>query len=230
MPAYRAKQTYPAKKYSNRRKRPSRFKTYGRAGAQLYKDVMYLKGIINAEVKNHYVDINQNVISSGVVHQLSNISQGDDSGDRDGAKIFPRWLQVRGTLSNSTNDDTIRMIIFRWAENTTPSVGAVLEGTPHPHSYYDEDITGNKQDRTLHVLYDQRFNFKSGTESARQEVTIQIDINPPTQNRKVHIEYPASATSLPCMNKICMLLIGINAGGAGEGFSIIKTKLSFYDN
>lgn len=217
--------------YNKKRKpRPSRFKTYSRAGVQLYRDVKYLKGIINAEVKNHYVDINQNVTSTGVIHALSSIIQGDTQNQRDGAKIFPRWLQIRGTFRNTNTDDTIRCLVFRWAENSVPTVATVLYGTPNPHSFYAETVTGNKVDRTLNVLFDDRWNFVQGTNNEIQEKTMSVDINPSTSNRKLHIEYDNPAVGTPVMNGIYMLLIGTQAAGANEGFSLVKTKLSYYDN
>lgn len=224
---------YARKPTYRRKRRPykqSRFKVYSRAGRQLFRDVQYLKGIINAEVKNHYVDINNNVTSTGVIHALSSIVQGDSQNQRDGAKVFPRWLQIRGTFSNTNVDDTIRCIIFRWAENSLPTVAGILYGTPHPHSFYDEVVTGNKEDRTLNVLFDDRWNFVQGQSNEIQEKTMTMDLNPPANNRKIHIEWDNPAVGQPTMNGLYMLLIGTQAAGANEGHSLIKTKLSYYDN
>jgi len=89
----------PKRRY--RRKPASRGKNYGAAAGQLYKDVKYLKSLINVEKKYIIKDqTSTNVVQSFTGHDINTgIARNDSYDGRDGASVKGSYIQVRGRIS-----------------------------------------------------------------------------------------------------------------------------------
>lgn len=92
----------PYRRRTTRRKKPpSRWKTYGRAGRQLAKDVMMLKGLINTEFKSAD-PYNGTIINPGVspvITLLNGLTQGDDISNREGRQIRLKSVDISQAYS-----------------------------------------------------------------------------------------------------------------------------------
>lgn len=217
------------KRYTGKR----RFQNYSRGGKQLYKDVMYLKSLINSELHYDYASYtNQTINTSGQMYHLSAIPQDDTNYGRSGNSVMPRYLQVQIRLECDIADsatDTIRLVIFRWKDNSTPTVANLFENSSMPvYSPLNDEISGNVKDRKIDIIKNKVFlvgvnAVNNGTVFYKKV----MDLNPPGKQIKDHIKFSDTSTTAP-QGGIYMLLIGrqpINTS-IFEGMH----KLSFHDN
>lgn len=209
-----------------------RKRIYGRAGIQLYKDVKYLKGLINSELHYDYSPYTGQVIdTAGKVYHLTAIGQGDTNATRSGNTILPRYMTVMIKLENSVIDfETVRVLLFRWKDSSTPVVADLFEDNSAPvYSPLNDNITGNLRDRQIDVLKDEWFTL-GGDSMTRGSVFVkyQLDLNPSSKNIKDHIKYDNAVTTSPS-GGIYLVLIGRNTGLNATNFEG-SHKLTFYDN
>ena len=98
----------------NRRRWARRVNTYKKAGSQLYKDVRYLKSLVNVEKK--FRDLNQdiNVTNTATVIPVSLMPQGDDWDQRNGRRVkaYSFWLQAQVTIDPSATKTNFRIVVF----------------------------------------------------------------------------------------------------------------------
>lgn len=210
-----------------------RVKNYQRGGKQLFKDVMYLKALVNSE--SHYVYnsyTGQAISASGTIYHLSAISQNDTNYGRSGNSVLPRYLNMQVRLhagTDLTNIDTVRMMIFRWKDNSTPSISDLFEDPSNPvYSPLNDNISGNTRDRQLDIIKSKLFLIGVQTPSNGSQLYKKVfDLNPPQKEVKDHIKFNNTATVDP-LGGIYMLLIGRHAVTTAtfEG----SVKLSFHDN
>lgn len=216
-----------------RKKKQSGFKRrariYGRAGGQLYKDVMYIKSLVNSEL--HYVDnsyTGQNISSAGSIYHLSGISQGDTNSTRSGNSVLPRYLNLIIKLQNGNADDVVRCMIFRWKDNSVPAMADIFENSSTPvYSPLNDNISGNVKDRKIDVLVTERIVLIPNTSAEIVLWKENIDLNAPTKTVKDHIKYDDNTSTAP-LGGIYMLLVGRQptTTTAMEG----NAKFSFHDN
>lgn len=105
---------YSSKSHNRRRGFKKRGKIYGAAAYQLYKDVRYLKSLVNVEFKYDDTTVSGgNVDNNGTVTYISGIQQGDAGTQRDGNQVKVVSLQLRGEVSQnpSATDTTLRTMI-----------------------------------------------------------------------------------------------------------------------
>lgn len=218
-----------------------RYRVYKPAMKQLASDIMYLKGIINSEPHYHIVQSANNFNYNGIVVSLANIPVGDDSNNRTGERILPRYLSVNlyiGRTGGATaTNQVMRAIIFRyWGETTsaaaTVSPSEVLStvGTAFaPLSHLNSDNVGPKGDRQrrIEILRNETFTSIDGTESNQHVFNWNIEMN--GGQVKEHIQYRNSATGEPISGGLYILLI-TNASTATDGAYELESKLTFYDN
>lgn len=234
--------SYGVAPYSRKRKRyvkprvVSRWGTYAAAGHQVLKDVMYLKTLINSEPHNHFVQSANNFNWNGFVVSLCNVPQDDTNGGRTGNRILPRFLNLNVHIENGSNNNVIRVIVFRyWGEASgafplvTPAEVLRTIGTSYcPLSHLNEDNVGPRGDRTrrIEVL---RNEFVSLDNIERRCLALKFDIemNGVAVSRKEHIEFRSSATEDPISGGVYILFAGKYA--VNDGF-ILESKMTFYDN
>lgn len=214
-----------------RKKKRSRFTNYKHGGQQLYKDVMYIKSLVNSELHYDYSSYSTTIDTTGQMFHLSAISQGDGISNRSGNSVLPRYLQVQFILLNTTTSifDTVRVMIFRWKDNSTPTVAQVFEDSSNPvYSPLNDNISGNIRDRQIDVIKNKVFVV--GDQCINNGGTYykkQFDLNPPNKNIKDHIKFNDTATTDE-VGGIYMLMIGTQSVNTTNLRGM--HKLSFHDN
>lgn len=235
---------YAKKAYRSQAVR-KRVNIYGKAGLQLYKDVKYIKGLINSEPHQHVVQSSSNFSYTGDMISLSSIPTGDNYNNRTGNRVLPRYLSINCTVGGTTTlaaatagtRETIRVIVLRsWIDNGTTagslSPSEVLETTGSsyaPLSHLNEAITGPKRDRNrrIEVLRNELFVVDNmGTNFTH---TYQWNIQMNGGNIKEHIEFPDSATSEPNSGGIYIMFIS-DSSLSTEAQYQLESKLTYYDN
>lgn len=103
------------RRYRRRRqvKKPSRWQIYGAAGKQLWRDVKYLKSIINVERKYNDTTFTNTVSTTENFQLLNGLTLGDTAVTREGqsikcTSIYVRFYMTMSALSTAT---LIRIII-----------------------------------------------------------------------------------------------------------------------
>lgn len=80
------------------------------------------------ELKTYDVIYSTTASSAGqVLAVTSGIARGNLSSQRQGAQILVKYCQFRMWMSTNTTDidDTVRVILFQWSDDTTPTTAAV---------------------------------------------------------------------------------------------------------
>lgn len=120
----------------------------GDIAARALKGVMYLKTLVNSEMKL-FTQQNASVVQSynGNVIHLTNITQGDTTANRNGRSILINYLQLRGIFTKNAGNDTCRWLVIRdkYQTGTAPSVDQVLQtvGTSlAPYAPLDASFAG----------------------------------------------------------------------------------------
>lgn len=223
---------YPAAK--------KRFNVYYPAARQLASDVMYLKGLINSEPKYHIVQSANNFSYNGTVISLSSIPQGDDTTNRDGNMVLPRYLSINlllGSTDGNTDPVRVRCILFRyWGEATssTPSVSvseilSTVGSSYAPYSHLNDDNTGARGDRQrrIEVLKSKLVSFDNCAVLNRiYKWNIVMNGN---NKKKEHIKFVGSSTGEPVSGGLYILFIS-DLILSTEAKYQFESKLTFYDN
>lgn len=220
-----------------------RVDVYGKAGVQLYKDVMYLKSLINSEPKFHLVTVNNNVDWNGAMISCCDVVAGDGATNRDGDRILPRWFGINMRLHTGElftgKHLGARVIIFRWwgespnAPGVSPLPSEVLDnmGTQNGiDSFLKRDITGSKGDRNrrIEVLRNYYKVFDNTTGDSSMVIQENIEMNR-GGSVKEHMEYFDSNTHPPTSGGI-FVLITSETNTATDLAYHFTSKLTFYDN
>lgn len=104
----------------------------------LRRDVAYLKTLVNAEL--HHTELGNQAVSitnAGSLTCLNDISIGDSNDTRTGNLILPRYLKLQGCFkAGASSVQTIRMMIFIWKDNTTPTLADILQ-VSNPNSFLE---------------------------------------------------------------------------------------------
>lgn len=231
-----AKQAY--RKYPAIKRRA---KVYVPAVRQLASDVLYLKGLINSEPKNHLAIVDNNVNWSGVVISLCDVPQGDGSINRDGDRVLPRYLGIHMTCNRTATCTTVhqqlRVIIFRfWGESANavgalPAVADIIDHTGSiyaPRSFLDQAITGPRGDRQRRIEVLRNYYTSLSPDKTYIDIQENIEMNGKTQNRKEHLEYFDNTTNPPTSGGVFVLIVTDNT--LSEAAYHLTSKLTYYDN
>lgn len=123
----------PYRRYRRRmrkRQKPSRWGIYKSAGKQLWRDVMYLKSVVNVEKK--YIDVTNTVNPSttSAFVLLNGVAQGTTGTTRTGISIKNVFFLFRGTLEINTaaTETQVRVVILKDSipQAALPSSGDVF--------------------------------------------------------------------------------------------------------
>lgn len=132
MPRYR-------RNYRNRRRRYRRYPrkklTYGRIGRKIYRDVSYLKNMINTEFKSEDVVTTINpdntAGSSGSRTLLNALTRGDTIDTRDGRQVRFKSVQVNiNSVINTSATDTrvfVALVIDKQPNQNAPTYAQVFD-------------------------------------------------------------------------------------------------------
>lgn len=142
------------------------------------------RGVIRkmAEWKHFYpATVSGPTASTGGIHLLSDVTQGDTDKDRDGDQLycgrlsfFAFWNLNAGT---SVQSNIVRGIVFQWFPASTPGVQDILEiatGQPPMHPYVTDKAFQYK------ILWDKCFSLNKLASTSQ-------DVNSRVYRRKVKI-------------------------------------------
>lgn len=224
-----------------------RYRVYTPALKQLGSDVLYLKSIINSELKIHTVQASNNFSYNGIVQSLCDVPVGDLENTRDGNSILPRYLSIHGhygcgTLLTSGNGITVRCIVFKSYIESTSSAGVSIVVDPDEVlsdvgtqysvlSHLNSDNTAPKGDRArrIEILKNELIHCVPASSSARSAFQFNFELNGPKVSRKEHIVYTNASTLQPISGGLYIMFISSSATGTDAEFTI-ESKMSFYDN
>lgn len=201
---------YPRRSYSSKR-RPRRSYnkrlsyTKGASSAfalakQAAKDIWYLKGLVNSEMKHYIVSATANPDNStGTVVNLVATAQGDsDVGDREGNSILLRNILIRLAITqNVTATSTFYRIMLvqdtQQIGDTAPTVGNVLNSASTTSSLN----TGTAgRFKILKNWFFSTDDFKSNTRNVEY-----------FKDLRLHIRYNGSAASDIQKNGIYLMML-----------------------
>lgn len=132
---------------------------------------------------------------SGVIEDISAMARGDSDSNRDGDRCLPISLDLSYVVYGETYSSVYRCIIFRWLENSTPTVGDILLSSGSGYSVtsgYQHDQRG-----LFNILYDKTHTVSNNGGSELVHVKKHLKM------AKKQIDYTAGTTS--GSNKIYML-------------------------
>ncbi len=172
---------------------------------------------------------------------LSAIPQGDTDLTRDGDSVKLTSLQVRMTWQTGASqsaDSYVRVVIFQWFDNSTPTpplvlgaLGAAFDGTTAMDAFYNHD-----RRRQFRVLYDNLSICGGSSDPAvashlfRKTPVISFTpkIKGKRTGKKAYINFVGGGTT--AQNKIYLLAISNIADGTNtEPVLLFNSKLNFID-
>lgn len=155
---------------------------------------------------------------NGAVESVSDVPQGDLDSNRNGDRLTPVSLRLSYTLYGETNSFLCRFIVFRWLENTVPTVADILIVTGSGYA-----INGGYQHDQRHlfnILYDKaHVCSNNGNENVIVTKTLKMAAK--------QIDYTAASTA--GSNKIYVLGI-TDRNLATSGTVQYVSRLNYYDN
>jgi hypothetical protein len=146
------------------------------------------------------------VVNSGVVLSLTaNLVRGDAGVNQStGILIKPKKLVIRMTWSMSGTYNTVRALVFRWADASTPVGSGLLETTGPFAPLAPINWVNN---RKITVLFDQAWCLYDHGASVAAK-TVKIVVNPGSKP----IQLPLSgAGAVPQMDGLYLLLVSDDA-------------------
>lgn len=221
-----------------------RVNVYGKAGVQLYKDVMYLKSLINSEPKSLLSTASGLISYNGTILSLCNVPVGDGSSNRDGDRILPRFMNIKFNCQRTVGGtptyghSTIRYVIFRWwgespnalGVDPTPSEVLTNNGTTlAPLGMLQSTITGSRGDRNRRIEVHRSgcITLDSVSKTSFDE-EFNITLNGGNAPKE-HMEYFSSTTAPPTSGGFFVLFISDNAVSGDASYNLCA-RLTFYDN
>lgn len=154
---------YRKKKFKLGRKLAKRGSIYGAAGQQLWKDVKWLKSLINVEKKVFdSTSTGQTPSNSGAMYWLSGITTGTAYNQRTGMVVKASNISMRlncavNASATSATFTQLRVILFinkSLNHGQTPAASDILQSLNTPMSPYNLDNVGD-----FEVLYDRKFDL-----------------------------------------------------------------------
>lgn len=185
-----------------------------------YRGVKYLKGLVNAEMKDYGDTGNSGTFTTTpTITHLTAIAQGDGPTNRDGNSIFVRFVGIRMRCSHdATNSSQFnRIVVVRDKQQVadgTPTWTDVFESADE-NSYLKDASKGR-----FDILYDCRFCFANNDKTARM-----FDIKIPMKH---HVRFNDTAATDIQKGGIYLMLYGSNAAN-GTGYTWDST-VKFHDN
>lgn len=221
-----------------------RVNVYGKAGVQLYKDVMYLKSLINSEPKTHTLTSSSTFDYAGTIVSLCDVPTGDIGASRDGDRILPRYMNIKFTVQRTVTGtptyghSTVRFVIFRWwgespnVAGIAPTADEILTNnatTFAPFGMLRTQITGSRGDRNRRIEVHRTglITLDSVSKTSFDE-DFNITLNGGNAPKE-HIEYFNNGTAPPVSGGFFIMFLTDNAIAGDVAYSLCS-RLTFYDN
>lgn len=163
MPYRRGYKGRGKKKFRLGKKLAKRGSIYGTAAQQLWKDVGWLKSVINVEKKVFDSASNgQQPSNTGAIYWLSGITTGTGFNQRTGMVVKASNISMRlncnvNASATSSTFSQLRVILFinkSLNHGQTPAVADILQSLNTPMSPYNLDNVGD-----FEVLYDRKLDL-----------------------------------------------------------------------
>lgn len=199
---------------------------YASMAVKAYKTAMFLKTVLNPELKFFDNAVGSAISSTGVITLLNSIPQGNDEGQRDGNSIKLNKIVVRADVArNSSATSTATFIRYMIVcdtdgQGSTPAVTDIL-ASADPASLLNILTYPGR----FKVLMDKHFHLDTG---AQQAVTFQhiIDMNKfPSCN---HLHY--SSTTGASVKKNALYLVQVGSEATNTPSQDTNIRLRYYDN
>lgn len=182
-----------------------KYRRRGRGSKSMYKVAARVtKKILNNRLETHYFDYtdNNSVSANGTIHDLSDITVGDQDTNRTGDKVFIKSLQVRGTMAAVSDQyNKIRIIIFQYMgpDNVLPTNIDVLQSTGvgtlyAPSTPYAKDTVGYKILPLWDHTYTVAYGATGGAGPQAKQFYIQLTTRNFKRKAKPTIQYEAGGT------------------------------------
>lgn len=214
------KYTKKSKKWGKKAGSSGWFKNYRNAGMQLWKDVKYLKSLVNTEFKVKEQSASSTANTTGVFILLNGLTQGDDFTNRNGRSVRWKSLQYHIRTLKDTAVGTCfvnyAIVIDKQANDATPTLA---------------DLYSNVQAQFRNLDNRKRFVIID-------EVRMTLDADDPERNiskyKKIdmHTIYDASNNGdITDINSNALYLVAWSNQPAGDGADFtLDHRLRFIDN
>lgn len=186
-----------------------------------YRGFKFIRGIVNSEKHVHDFESTAAIDSTGEVHRLTGVAQGDDLTGRTGRSIMVKSLQIRArmTINASATTSQVRCILLidHDANSTAPTWAEVI-GSSDLLTGMRELDTDRKRFR---VLYDKLFSVSiNGNRTAIIDKFIKLGNH--------HVYFDGTTNTSDASGKIFLLLVSNE--GTNTVAKVLNTRIRFYDN
>lgn len=219
----------PAKKtYRRRRRAKTRGQIYGQAGYQLYKDVKYLKNLINVEFKYHDTQFSQQAHTTGAILSLNFINQGDGSTNRDGDQCRLKSLELHGAVAlpataSRPNSTRLMLILDTEPNGSTPAITDILDNQGGSINFYYSPRNLDNRTRFV-VMKDWHYTVNpNGTEAYQINHYRKLDL-------KVLFNGTTGSITTMKNNHLFLLVLGDEASGATNPTYALSSRIRYVDN
>ncbi len=117
---------YNKRRYKHRSRPQRRAITYAQIGSKIYKDVAYLKRLINVEFKSFLLGPPNTCSTTVTISNLTAIAQGDDFLNRDGRKIRLKSISLRGNMRQNASATITRARLMVVRDNNGSTTQPVV--------------------------------------------------------------------------------------------------------
>ncbi len=185
---------------------------------------LYVKKALTANKETNYINLvdGSSVISYDVPYlaQWSAISQGSTISTREGDRIEPTILSVKGRMFCTSSSDIARIIIFQWRPDNAdeaPTMAKLLQLSGSQNSVHSPYILNATDRGKFAVLYDKSFMNDGNRDSFNVKITIKkfmnkfITYNTGTTTGRSQIymlafsNIPASSSQEPSWNQLAYI-------------------------
>lgn len=193
----------------------------GQMASSAMRGVSYLRGLVNSEKYKYDTSVSITSTSTGVLHSLATVAQGDGDSARTGNSIFVRNLSIQGNTSRNSSGtypdgQIVRIMLVKDGQqigDTAPAVTDILE-TASVNSFLNSDTVGR-----FTVLWNKKYKLDS--QNPNQLIKY---------NKKLwhHVRYNGTSGSDIQKGGLYLLIIS-NEATYGPAMGL-QCRLSYHDN
>lgn len=221
---YGQKRYYKNNRRRYKKKKPNtRWQNYRNAGLQLYKDVRYLKSVLNTEYKRKETEINAYVnVDLNQVDTLIQVAEGAGSDERTGSSIKIQQVSFNGAFSCvNTTSAVARLVLYVDKDNSTSA--SEMYNIPASGSLYPYMMKNPHYNRQTRVLYDKTHTLVPPSDDTYiQRVSFKVKPG-------IHVRFAEGSTTVT-ENNIRMMLISDQATTSTNVSLIGVCRVSYTDN
>lgn len=100
--------------------------------------------------------------TGGIIGHLSTVGQGDTDGTRDGDQLSVTKFEIRGMVKTADATNNVRIIVFRWNGDSTPSTTDIVQNFQGTGTDLDflRPINHDHK-KNIKILYDRWFRLST---------------------------------------------------------------------